>query len=237
MNGVHDMGGMHGLGPVEIEPGEPVFHHEWERRAFALTMAAGFLGRWNIDMTRFARERMPPGEYLETTYYEHWLFGLFKLLEDKGLVPRAEIEACRRGRTVTRPEPTPPDLRVLRPPDVDRALRNRKAARCDDPVAPKFKKGDPVTARNMHPLGHTRLPRYVRGRRGVVDRDHGVFIFPDTHAADGTRKPQHVYSVRFPARELWGPEAAARDAVYVDLWDDYLDPGEAPRPARALGQP
>ncbi len=223
MNGVHDMGGMHGLGPVQIERDEPVFHHEWERRAFALTMASGFIGEWNIDMGRFAREQMPPGEYLQTTYYEHWLFGLLRLLEERGLVPRAELEVCRRGAAVARPQPARPGLRVLRPPDVEKALRNRHAARCDDPVPPKFKAGDTVTAKNVNPLVHTRLPRYVRGRRGVVDRDHGVFIFPDAHAAGQGKKPQHVYSVRFAARELWGPDASARDAVYVDLWDDYLD--------------
>ena len=103
-------------------------------------------------------------------------------------------------------------------------LQNRRAARLDDPVPSKFKAGDAVLARNVNPAGHTRIPRYVRGRRGVVDRDHGVFIFPDTHAAGLGRKPQHVYSVRFAADELWGPDGHAKDAVYVDLWDDYLDP-------------
>jgi nitrile hydratase len=116
---------------------------------------------------------------------------------------------------------------VLRPPDVAKALRNRHAARCDDSVDAKFKAGDAVVVKNVNPLGHTRLPRYVRGRRGVVDRDHGVFIFPDAHAAGQGKKPQHVYAVRFTARELWGPDASPRDAVYVDLWDDYLDAARA----------
>jgi nitrile hydratase len=107
---------------------------------------------------------------------------------------------------------------------VPRLLANRRAARLDDPVPPKFKAGDAVVGRSMNPPGHTRVPRYVRGRRGVIDRDHGVFIFPDTHAAGLGQKPQHVYSVRFAARELWGPDGHPRDAVYVDLWDDYLDP-------------
>ncbi len=115
---------------------------------------------------------------------------------------------------------------LLRAADVQRMLRNRRAARMDDPVPPKFKAGDRVVARNIHPGGHTRLPRYVRGRQGVIDRDHGVFIFPDTHAQGAGRKPQHVYSVRFAACELWGPAAPPADGVYVDLWDDYLDPAE-----------
>jgi hypothetical protein len=113
---------------------------------------------------------------------------------------------------------------VLRAPDVPRLLQNRRAARLEDSVPPRFKPGDRVAARTLNPVGHTRLPRYVRGRRGVIDRDHGVFIFPDTHAAGLGRKPQHVYSVRFTARELWGSEAPPQNAVYVDLWDDYLDP-------------
>ena len=93
MNGIHDMGGMHGLGPIDREENEPVFHHAWERRAFALNMAAGFLGEWNIDMSRYAREQMPPAEYLATSYYEHWLWGLERLLVEKGLLTRAEVEA------------------------------------------------------------------------------------------------------------------------------------------------
>jgi nitrile hydratase len=114
---------------------------------------------------------------------------------------------------------------LLRAADVQvRVVWNRRLARLDDPVAPRFRPGDRVAARNLHPPGHTRLPRYVRGRRGVVDRDHGVFIFPDSHALGLGRKPQHVYSVRFAARELWGPDAPPNDAVYVDLWDDYLEP-------------
>ena len=225
MNGAHDLGGMHGFGPVVLEPDEPVFHTEWERRAFALTLAMGAWGRWNLDMSRHAREQMPPAEYLATSYYEHWLWGLERLLERHGFLPQAETDRRVRGgagleaRGSVEPQPG-----AIRREDVPRLLRNRRGARLDDPVPPKFKIGDAVVARNMNPLGHTRIPRYVRGRRGVIDRDHGVFIFPDTHAAGLGRKPQHVYSVRFDARELWGPDGHPQDAVYVDLWDDYLDP-------------
>jgi len=224
MNGVHDMGGMHGMGPVQAERDEPVFHEEWERRAFAITVSTGFLGKWNIDMGRYAREQMPPAEYLATSYYEHWLWGLEKLLVDKGLLAREEIQARLAGRPV-RLAPPPSDLRpTLRAPDVPKALQNRRAARMDDPVPPRFKPGDRVLAKNMNPIGHTRLPRYARGRRGVVDRDHGVFVFPDAAAAERGRQPQHCYSVRFEARELWGPEASPRDAVYIDMFEPYLEP-------------
>jgi nitrile hydratase subunit beta len=223
VNGIHDLGGMHGMGPAVREEDEPVFHHEWERRAFAITLAAGALGKWNLDMSRYAREQMPPAEYLSTSYYEHWLYGLERLLVEQGLVTRDEITRGQASGPAGAQRP-PEGIRILTAAEVDELLRRGASARVGEVVRPRFKPGDRVAARELHPVGHTRLPRYVRGRRGVIDRDHGVFIFPDTHAMGQGRKPQHCYSVRFAARELWGPEASPRDAVYVDLWDDHLDP-------------
>ena len=217
MNGAHDLGGMHGFGPVEIEKDEPVFHSAWEKRAFALTLACGFLGRWNIDMGRHAREQMPPAEYLATSYYEHWFFGLEKLLVEQGLLSAQELATGRAaGRAA--------GMGAVPAAEVAVRLRNRRHARVDAEVAPRFRVGDRVVARNIHPTGHTRLPRYARGRCGVIGRDHGVFVFADSHAMTRDKKPQHCYSVRFAARELWGADASARDGVYVDLWDDHLDP-------------
>ena len=217
MNGVHDMGGMHGMGPIVREANEPVFHHDWERRVFALSLATGALGEWNIDMSRHARERMPAAQYLAASYYQKWLYGLELLLLEAGLVTREEVETGRaRGRVSGK--------RVLRAADVEKVLTKGRGFRLPDGVPPRFKPGDRVVARNMQPTGHTRLPRYARGRRGVIDRDHGVFIFADANAIGQGPKPQHLYSVRFAARELWGPDASPRDAVYVDLWDDHLDP-------------
>jgi nitrile hydratase beta subunit len=225
MNGVHDMGGMHGLGPVAIEPDEPWFHHEWERRALALTLATGFLGEWNIDMSRHARERMPGPDYLAATYYEKWLWGLERLLVERGLVPQAEIDA--RLRDTTAPVARTGHPRLLTAANVEPVLKKGGSARVNDGgnehVPARFAPGDRVVARNIHPTGHTRLPRYARGRTGIVDRDHGVFVFADSHAMDQGPQPQHLYSVRFAARELWGTDAAERDAVYVDLWDAHLD--------------
>jgi nitrile hydratase beta subunit len=222
MNGAHDLGGMHGFGPVEIEPEEPVFHHEWERRAFAISLAAGFLGKWNIDQSRFAREQMPPAEYLATTYYEHWMFGLEKLLHDLKLVDRAEVVARERDPR----SPTEPAQggRVLAARDVEKALRTSRTSKADEEIPPRYKVGDRVVTRNINPLGHTRLPRYARGKGGVVSLDHGVWVFPDTAGNGLGRNSQHCYSVRFEARELWGEAASARDAVYIDLWDDHLEP-------------
>jgi nitrile hydratase beta subunit len=221
MNGAHDLGGMHGFGPVNPEPDEPVFHADWERRAFGLTLAMGAWRRWNIDMSRSAREQMPPAEYLATTYYEHWMFGLERLLVEHGLVTSDELARAQRGEH--EPAAASPREGALRPDGISRMLRNRRAARLDDPVPPRFHVGQAVQARNVHPVGHTRLPRYARGRRGVVAIDHGVFIFADTHAAGAGTKPQHVYSVRFTAQELWGPAASPLDSVHIDLWDDYLE--------------
>ncbi len=217
MNGVHDMGGMHGMGPIVHEEHEPVFHHEWERRAFAITMAAGFLGEWNIDMSRYVRERMPAAEYLAASYYERWLWGLERLLLECGFLTRQEIESGRaQGRRA--------GLRVLQAADVGTVLLKGGPARLPDEVPPRFRTGARVVARNINPTGHTRLPRYARGKRGVIERDHGVFIFADASAMGQGPRPQHLYSVRFSGRELWGAQAPERDAVYLDLWDDHLDP-------------
>lgn len=222
MNGVHDMGGMHGFGPIEVEPDEPWFHHEWERRAFALTLAAGFLGEWNLDMSRYARERIPGADYLAATYYEKWLSGLERLLVEKGLVPEAELAARLR-------DPAAPALRTGHPrrlaaANVHALLMKGGSARVHQEIPARFKPGDRVVARNANPTGHTRLPRYARGREGTIDRDRGVFVFADAHAMGLGQCPQHLYSVRFSAQALWGPDASSRDAVYVDLWDDHLAP-------------
>jgi len=217
MNGVHDMGGMHGMGPVAIEQNEPVFHAEWERRVFALRLASVFHGKWNGNMNRYAVEQMPPAEYLAATYYERVLFALQKLLVEQGLLSAKELEAGSAEAKAN-------VAGVLTVDGIETLLRNRIRARRDENVQPKFKAGDRVMARNIHPAGHTRLPRYARGRRGVIDRDCGVYVFPDTSAMARDPKPQHLYSVRFAARELWGPDASARDSVYMSLWDDHLDP-------------
>jgi nitrile hydratase len=224
VSGVHDLGGAPGHGPIGPEPDEPVFHHEWERRTFALTLAAGFLGKWNLDMSRHARERMAAAEYLATSYYEHWLFGLERLLARTGLVRPRELEARVRDPRSPHREVPRKGLRVVRAREVARMLRDTPGARVEGRIRPRFRPGDRVRALPLDPPGHTRLPRYCRGKRGTVEIDQGVWIFPDAHAMGRGRRPQHVYSVRFAARELWGPGASERDSVHVDLWDDYLEP-------------
>jgi nitrile hydratase len=217
MNGVHDMGGMHGMGPVRIERDEPVFHEAWEKRVFAMRLACIFHRKWNGNMNRYAVERMPPADYLAATYYERVLFGLQTLLVEQELVSASEIAS---GKAEARAQVNA----VLATSGIETLLRNRIRARRDEDVPPRFKSGERIVARNMHPAGHTRLPRYARGRAGVIERDYGVYVFPDTSAMTGDPKPQHLYDVRFSARELWGPHASARDSVHMSLWDDHLDP-------------
>lgn len=217
MNGVHDMGGMHGMGPIQAEKNEPVFHHPWEGRSFALNLAAAALGKWNIDARRHQIELIPPADYLRMSYFEKWTERLTELLVKAGLVTREEVESGKARPDS--PKRTPP-LTVDKVAAFGRGgSASRKVA-----VDPRFKAGQRVRARNIHPVGHTRLPRYARGKFGTIDRDHGVFVFPDTNAHFRGEKPQHVYSVRFAARELWGPQAPDRDSVYIDMWDDYLEP-------------
>jgi len=217
VNGVHDMGGMHGFGPVEIERDEPVYHSRWEARVHALQTAAGSLGRWNIDMSRYSRERMPPAAYLAASYYEKWLYGLETLIVERGLVTPGELATGRaEGKAF--------GAGVLRADEVPAFIGRSRSGRQDADGPGRFATGDRVVTRNIHPTGHTRLPRYARGKRGTVLRDHGVYIFPDTHAMTGEKAPQHCYSVRFTSRELWGAAAPARDTVHLDLWDAYLDP-------------
>jgi nitrile hydratase subunit beta len=218
VNGVHDMGGMHGMGPIQIEQNEPVFHHPWEGRVFALRRAMGAWHKWNIDVSRHEVELVPPVDYLRMSYYARQFAAFLPMLVKSGLVMQAEIESGIPAEGQPRATPAL---------TVEKALtlvaKGVPTSR-DVAVAPRFQLGQRVRARNIHPVGHTRLPRYARGKLGTIDRDHGVFVFPDTNAHFVGEKPQHVYSVRFAARELWGDQAAPQDSVYVDLWDDYLEP-------------
>jgi len=217
MNGVHDMGGMQDMGPVKPEKNEPVFHEPWEGRVFALNTVLGAWRKWNIDSSRHQRELIPPADYLRMSYYEKWLTALMELLVNRGLITHPELESGRPE--AGSPKATPP----VTAESVPALLAQGKPVRRDVPVAARFKAGQRVRARNINPTGHTRLPRYARGKVGTVERDHGVFVFPDTNAHFQGEKPQHLYTVRFAARELWGEEAAARDAIYVNLWDDHLE--------------
>ncbi len=218
MNGIHDMGGMHGLGPIEIEADEPMFHAAWESRLLALVNAISPWGNWSIDRFRYLRETMPPADYLTKSYYEHWLYAYLELIREAGLASGEELASGRAAPGSAKQVPK------LRPADAGATVHRGSAGRRQVEAAPRFQAGDRVVARNLHPAGHTRLPRYLRGKRGVIDRDHGVFVFADSNAHGRGEKPQHVYSVRFTGPELWGEAATANARVYADLWEDHLDP-------------
>lgn len=192
MNGVHDMGGQHGHGPVVVETAEPVFHQPWEGRVYALMVLARARGIFNLDEMRRAIEELPPAQYLGFGYYQRWLSALEALLQEKG--------ASTTGRAAATPQEPPAGL-----------------------PAPRYRAGDRVTTRNVHPHHHTRLPRYARGRSGVVELTHGPYRLPDRSAHGLPPSWQPVYTVRFTARELWGEDGDPRDDVTLDLWEEYLE--------------
>lgn len=212
------MGGMHGMGPIELEQDEPVFHHPWESRVFGLRRAMSAWRRWNIDVSRHEVELVPAVDYLRMSYYERQFAAFLVLLQKRGFITAAEIATGEPAATSTVASPA-----LTRNAAAQLVAKGIPTSR-DVSVTAKFQPGQPVRAINAQPLGHTREPRYVRGKRGTIDRDHGVFVFADTNAHFLGEKPQHVYSVRFAARELWGNHAAPQDSVYVDLWDDHLEP-------------
>jgi nitrile hydratase subunit beta len=217
VNGAQDLGGMMGFGPVRPEPEDLRFHADWECRVMAMVVATGATRRWTIDAARHARESMPPGEYLTSRYYEIWTRGLEALLVEAGLVTAEELA---QGRVL---DPGEPLAHVLSPRDVAQVLAT--GSPYDRPVAEeaRFPVGDRVRTRNLHPTGHTRLPRYARAKEGVIVRSHGGFVFPDTNAHGGGECPQWLYTVRFEARELWGDSADPALTVAIDAWEGYLD--------------
>ena len=216
MNGVHDMGGMQGMGPVQYEKNEPVFHARWEGRVYAIDRSLTAFRKWNIDAWRHDIELIPPADYLRMSYYEKWLAAMESRILKYGLVTPEELASGRpaHGSAKSTPAFT-----------VAMAHANRRdLPSSDDPsVAPLFQVGQRVRARMINPLGHTRLPRYARGKAGEIVRDHGVYAFPDSNSLFQGQQRQHLYSVRFTARELWGDSASPRDSVHLDLWDNYLE--------------
>ncbi|MDR6232765.1 nitrile hydratase subunit beta [Pseudomonas oryzihabitans] len=215
MNGIHDLGGMHGLGPVAPPASEPVFHAEWERRVFALFPSLFVGGYFNVDEFRHAIERMAPSEYLESSYYEHWLHAFETLLLEKGVISVEELQGQAKPTAPTQP------VTVLTPELVQPVVLGGASARTTHGEPGRFQLGDQVRTRNLNPEGHTRLPRYARGKLGTIERVQGLFVTPDTVAHGLGEQPQQVYAVRFSARELWGSDSP--DSICIDLWDSYLE--------------
>jgi nitrile hydratase subunit beta len=217
MNGIHDMGGMQDMGAIEYAKTEPVFHKSWEGRVYAMSFAMQATGKLRLGL-RPPIESIPPAEYLRMNYYERRLVSITERMVASNLVTRTEISSGRPDTGSVKA------ALALSPGDAVAALFKIPPTRRNVQIAARFQSGQHVRARNINPTTHTRLPRYARGKVGTIARDHGVFVFADTNVYSRGENPQHMYSVRISARELWGDQAAPQDAVYVDMYEDYLEP-------------
>jgi nitrile hydratase beta subunit len=217
MDGVHDMGGMDGFGKVAPEPNEPVFHERWEGRVLAISRAIRALGAWNIDWDRYGIELLLPQVYLTSSYYKRWFLRSVNLLVQRGFIEADEMaagHALRPGKV--------PDRGKFNLADVARVMRRGSFGR-PAPAPARFKVGDRVRAKNIHPKTHTRLPRYARGHVGIVERMHGAHVFPDSIVAGKGEDPQWLYTVRFDAQELWGADADPTVKVSIEAFEPYLE--------------
>ena len=218
MNGVHDMGGMHGFGPVEPEANEPVFHAPWEGRVLAIRRALGAWRKWNIDAGRHSIETLPPADYLRMSYYEKWFASAIKLALGAGLITERELETGQRDPSV--PVKTPP----LTADKVMPAIMKGGPTHRETTARPRFAPGQAVRAREINPTGHTRLPRYARGKHGTIEAVRDGFVFPDSNAHGQGENPQWVYTVVFEGSEIWGEGADPTLSVSIDAWESYLEP-------------
>lgn len=226
MDGIHDMGGMMGFGAVTRETDEPLFHDDWERVAFGILLqVSGYVG-FSDDHLRAHIERIPPLAYLQASYYERWTRALESFLEERGLLTPDAVEACMTNMAVPS---RAGGGRGTTLGDIEEAVAKGVSTRRDSAGTPaRFRPGDRVRVLNEHPWHHTRAPRYTRGRIGEIVSDHGVFVYPDTHARDLGECPEHCYTVAFAARELWGGDAPVSDLVNVDLYESYLEASDTP---------
>ena len=218
MNGPHDVGGDMAFGPINPEPDEPFFHADWEKRALGLVITSGAMGAWSIDESRRTRESLPPAIYYASRYYEIWIRGLELLLQRHGFVTARDLETGQPVDSAVQPR------RVMRAADAASAMA--RGGPCNRPIStpPKFKAGERVRTRNMHPQRHTRLPRYARGKSCVIETVHEGYVLPDTNAHGLGENPERLYTVAFDGRELWGENGDPALTVSIDAWESYLEP-------------
>lgn len=208
------------MGPINPEPEsqEPVFHSEWERRVFGLTLATGMLGKWNIDESRHARERQDPLVYVQNSYYENWLEGIEKLLVEKGLVGKDELGQATATSTEAALSVSAPSPEV-----ANKILASGAPSTMQPSSEPMFREGDSVAVKASETAGHTRAPKYAQGATGVVTALLGCHSYPDSNAV-GVREGKHLYRVSFAGTDLWKSHSAATE-VLIDLWEPYLEEG------------
>jgi len=216
MNGGADLGGMMGFGPVVEEENEPNFHAQWEERVLGMTVALGACGKWNIDQSRFARESMQPADYMKSSYYQIWLYGLVSLLKEHGMISEEELSHGIASL------PLVPINKKLLPDEVMATLMAGGPANREEQDAAIFTVGQQVRTINNHPGSHTRLPRYARDKIGVITKIYGVHVFPDSSGQGLGDDPKWLYQVTFTANTLWGEDKNTRDTVSLDLWQPYL---------------
>lgn len=217
MNGIHDMGGMDGFGKVDAEPNEPTFHHEWEGRVMAMVRAVGANGGLNIDAQRFAREMLAPEAYIASSYYRKWFLAFEQMLLERGMVGADETQA---GHALRQSPPLKRGPFTMQ--DVARIETRGSFAR-EPSSSAAFKLGDRVRTKNINPVTHTRLPRYVRDKVGIIERLNGCHVFPDTNAHDKGENPQWLYTVVFDGRELWGDDTDPTLKVSIEAFEPYLE--------------
>ena len=216
MDGIHDMGGMDGFGKVEVEQNEPPFHEKWEGRVMAMQRAMGYAGAWHIDHARYAQERIPPNIYLTASYYQKWALAMETNVVERGLAGADELKAghaLRPGKAL--PRKFMPDMA---------AKMTRASFYRQQQASARFKIGDRVRTKNIHPTTHTRLPRYARDKIGIVEHNNGCHMFPDSVASNLGDNPQWLYTVVFDGRELWGPDSDPALKVSIEAFEPYLEP-------------
>jgi len=224
MSVAHDVGGVQGFGPVVVDPNEPVFHTDWERRAFGLGLAVLYKGAMNVEEFRFGYESMHPASYHRSPYFERWIVTIEQNLIEKGFLTSEELEERTREIAEVADWPSPPAGDPTLAQSLERLVRDGFDQRREVPDEPRFATDDAVRVHTIVSTGHSRLPRYLRAKQGVVMQDWGAFIFPDTNARREGENPEHVYCVRFDSHELWGDAAEDNESLFVDLWESYLEP-------------
>ena len=217
MQGIHDLGGMDGFTLPERDQG-PVLAQEWERQVWGLLLSVRIPGV--ATGGRVAIASIPPALYLTMPFYARWLYIQEQALLASGVVTTQELENPDGPITT----PNSPDVQPPAPEEVLAFLEQDASAQLAQDVGALFSLGDSVVVKNQFPVGHTRVPGYVRGRGGIILKDHGVYPFQDAIPEGAQRRPQHLYTVRFTGPELWGPRGNPRDLIHVDLWDDHLEP-------------
>lgn len=224
MSRLHDMGGRFGDGAVVPDaPDAPIFATDWHARALAVTLACGALGKWNIDISRHARERLSPKDYTRFSYYEKWISALADLLVETGVLTREDLRD--QGADGLHELAS----KALKAEAVAAVLAKGGPANRDSEIAASFAPGDRVKTR--HPGGsalvnggHTRLPNYAAGACGQISRQHGTHVLPDSNAHGLGEAPEPLYAVAFKASELWAHPEHPKDEVVLDLWQSYLEP-------------